>query len=286
MHLTKNARKNSGFTLVELIVVITILAILATVGFVSYQQWISQSKNTVRSTDLTNLKGLISMKHNDGVKISRFVASADAAVGYVGNKWTGAAMPRVAGSNSTANDLFSGELYYGILGLNDEMHDPENKIKSGESKGQAYRFGGTDRKGGQFQLAATLAGNQIKAIQVGTYNDRHIGEITGTWQSDNRTFKPDAASMSDAGKLLIGDVLTDKTTPTKKATIINITADGDLYFPPNSGTAGAATFQALDEDVGLIGSGYTVVTTDVPPSGTQTGVIDGSFDSLPYPQIK
>ena len=43
---------NKAFTLVELIVVITILAILATVGFISFQWYTSQSRDSVRISDM------------------------------------------------------------------------------------------------------------------------------------------------------------------------------------------------------------------------------------------
>lgn len=44
-----------AFTLVELIVVITILAILATVGFISFQWYTSSSRDSVRLADLKNI---------------------------------------------------------------------------------------------------------------------------------------------------------------------------------------------------------------------------------------
>jgi len=47
--------KKQGFTLVELIVVITILAVLATVAFISFQGYTTQSRDTVRLTDMKSI---------------------------------------------------------------------------------------------------------------------------------------------------------------------------------------------------------------------------------------
>jgi len=47
--------KKKGFTLVELIVVVTILAILATVGFISYSWYVIDSRNSKRTSDITNI---------------------------------------------------------------------------------------------------------------------------------------------------------------------------------------------------------------------------------------
>ena len=49
-------KKMSGFTLVELIVVITILAILGTIGFISVQGYTSSARESGRLSDLTNLQ--------------------------------------------------------------------------------------------------------------------------------------------------------------------------------------------------------------------------------------
>lgn len=46
----------SGFTIVELIVVVTILIILSTIGFVSYNSSLLDARNSTRITDMWNLK--------------------------------------------------------------------------------------------------------------------------------------------------------------------------------------------------------------------------------------
>lgn len=52
-------QNHSGFTLVELIVVITILAILWTIGFISVQWYLASARDSSRISDLTNIsKGL------------------------------------------------------------------------------------------------------------------------------------------------------------------------------------------------------------------------------------
>ncbi|MDD4151344.1 MAG: prepilin-type N-terminal cleavage/methylation domain-containing protein, partial [Candidatus Gracilibacteria bacterium] len=46
------SQKTKAFTLVELIIVITILAILRTIGFMSFQTYTGDSRDTKRKTDL------------------------------------------------------------------------------------------------------------------------------------------------------------------------------------------------------------------------------------------
>lgn len=53
---TKKLSLMSGFTLVELIVVITILAILGTIGFISIQGYSSNARDSMRISDLKNME--------------------------------------------------------------------------------------------------------------------------------------------------------------------------------------------------------------------------------------
>lgn len=58
--LAKGARKLKGFTLVELIVVITILAILATVGFLALSGYTQDAKDSAIKANTRSLQTAIS----------------------------------------------------------------------------------------------------------------------------------------------------------------------------------------------------------------------------------
>ena len=65
-----------AFTLVELIVVITILAILWTVAFISFQWYTKDTRETVRISDIQNIKkwyGLFDAKYRLGFRTKNWV---------------------------------------------------------------------------------------------------------------------------------------------------------------------------------------------------------------------
>ena len=58
-------KPNKAFTLVELIVTITILAILGTIGFLSVQNYTVYSRDVVRATDLKNIKSVLEYTYTE-----------------------------------------------------------------------------------------------------------------------------------------------------------------------------------------------------------------------------
>ena len=63
-----NIQKTKAFTLVELIVVITILSILGTIAFISLQWYSAQSRDAVRNSDLSSIKTGLELYNLDAGK--------------------------------------------------------------------------------------------------------------------------------------------------------------------------------------------------------------------------
>ncbi|MDP2090837.1 MAG: prepilin-type N-terminal cleavage/methylation domain-containing protein, partial [Candidatus Gracilibacteria bacterium] len=61
-------QKQKAFTLVELIVVITILAILGTIAFISLQGYSQNSRDSVRISDVSRMKTTLELFHLDAGK--------------------------------------------------------------------------------------------------------------------------------------------------------------------------------------------------------------------------
>lgn len=56
---------NKGFTLIELMVVITIITILATIGLISYQTVLKSGRDAKRQSDLRSIQSALEQYHND-----------------------------------------------------------------------------------------------------------------------------------------------------------------------------------------------------------------------------
>ena len=54
--MTTKIKNKLGFTLIELIVVITILAILGTIAFIALQGYSKSARDTVRVSDISRIK--------------------------------------------------------------------------------------------------------------------------------------------------------------------------------------------------------------------------------------
>lgn len=57
--------KNRGFTLVELMVAISIVAILSTIGVAAFRSVLRDSRNAKRQTDLRTIQSALEQYHND-----------------------------------------------------------------------------------------------------------------------------------------------------------------------------------------------------------------------------
>lgn len=254
MRNTKNA-----FTLVELIVVITILAILGTIAFISLQGYSADARNSKRTSDVGNIQWAMSLKQVEGVPLLSFiitdtnskVASADLSLAWSGTY------------SGTAYN--AGTPAYTVLNvIAKDFKDPKSD--------KEYRIGATTLKNGVFQVAATLEKDGTDTALVnGTYDARTASGFSGTADAASTTF-----SLLDvnANRFKVGDIitLTGGTTGATTATVNKVSRDGvTLTLSASAGDRNTVAL-AVAESAGLIDK-----------TGTSTGyVVNNSTTVLAY----
>ncbi len=153
---------NSAFTLVELIVVITILAVLGTIAFISLQGYSADARNSKRTSDINNIQSAMWIKQAEGGSLVAFVKDTPASKLLVADTSFGGTGAVLTWANQ---DYYAGTLNYTALGVKeDEFKDPN---------GQEYRMGLTNTAKGRFELAASVEdGAEKVALVKGTYTAR------------------------------------------------------------------------------------------------------------------
>lgn len=58
-------KENRGFTLIELLITVTIIAILVTVGIISYVAFLRQTRDVRRQSDLKTIQSVLEQYHAD-----------------------------------------------------------------------------------------------------------------------------------------------------------------------------------------------------------------------------
>jgi prepilin-type N-terminal cleavage/methylation domain-containing protein len=171
----KNIQK--GFTLVELIVVITILAILGTIAFISLQGYSQDAKNAKVSSDLATLAKSIDIANTDGsLSMSALISGDNTTVNGV--TLTDTVTIYDAQNNPSTGSLTSSNYQVGTVNFpalrqnGDDFLDPQGNpyvAAVAYSGGTAY-----------YQLAGQQkeASGEYTAIVKGNYVPQS-GDVTG-----------------------------------------------------------------------------------------------------------
>lgn len=229
MRNTKNA-----FTLVELIVVITILAILGTIAFISLQGYSADARNSKRTSDLGNIQSAISLKMVEGTPLMSFITENTAS------ELTDLA---VAGKTNvaTGSTYKAGTPNYTVLNVAaKDFKDPQ-----GDNE---YRIGATSYKGGVFQIAATMEQDGTdQALVNGTYVARGTG-ATDTATIDSQSSNVITLADENANMFKVGDMLDSGSE------VIKLSRDGVTLTLSGGTISGTGIALANPESAGLIGA--------------------------------
>lgn len=242
---------NKAFTLVELIVVITILAILGTIGFMSIKGYTSEANNAKISSDLTTIQRGLETKVAEGGSLMAFVTG-----------WSTNDVSTISLAGTTTN---SGPTYqvgnpnYNALGVKQsEFVDPnENE----------YRIAATTTGGGRIELSAVIMLEWVRtSIVKGSYNPRDTtaytvslvnGMIVVLDGAGTNAFKKGDTITLTSGNYVVSSVKRDGIT-LKLATI------------PATTDEGWTASLTLAETAGMIADRSSDAVGDVVTNGSET----------------
>lgn len=234
-----------GFTLVELIVVITILVILGTIAFLNLGGMSGSARDSQRTSDLNQINTQIAVvQAKNGITYANLVTVS--ASGQL-------TAPTIAGALA-GTAYTAGDFNYAAIGIDAaKMKDPLGKVP--------YKFGQTTLAGGAYELAATLEDvNGVKgALTMGIYRSRSTASTTSTGIATTTTI----SLTSTPSNFKVGDWL----GATSQITAISSDTKTITY----SGTtlAAASTFSlANPEPLGLVASYNSSNATPVTNKGT------------------
>jgi len=264
----KKYKQNNGFTLVELVVVITILAILSTVAFTSFQWYTKSARNVQRIDAISKVATTIQANITAGKPILAFSKS-----------WQEVIWAKISGSIPIVwVNYKAGELEPGPLGIKiEEFTDPLFN--------EVYRSGVTNIGQPSFEVAATLEEGSWKIAKIiWPWTPRSTSSISATGTSGNS--KVLLWNVGQINSLYVWDTIQwiGIGTGTKVESIstngINIFLDQPLIWNPTN-------IQLVEDEVSsLIASSWNPIipstnTTFNVPYASDTSIL---LDSTPFLQ--
>ncbi len=209
MRTAKNA-----FTLVELLIVITILAVISVVAYTSFGGATDKAKNSSKLQHLSQIEGALNLFNQE-----KNYYPMPAAYSATNELW---------GYNSTANAAYENTVSTTMNG------DEVGSVSGGAGGGKVTSNGGTTQIGAKGVITATVLGKQylsqdlidpaLKDVKVGsdkTMSDYGVGHyVYGVYA------KP-AATWNDGGKRAIAYNLAATLYDEQKGTVVKVSGNYD-----------------------------------------------------------
>lgn len=227
---TQTSSNVKGFTLVELIVVITILVILGTIAFLNLGGMSAGARDSQRTSDLNQInQQVMTQQAKSGLS---YMSMVD---GYASSLLSADLAGKLNVGTGTTT-YAAGDVNYTVLGVD------KNKFKD-PTKGTSYKMGATPLVGSAYELAASLEESNT-ALVMGTYRARATADaVAGTVASGIISI------TTGMGLFRLGDVI--EGTGTGKITAIS--ADLKTITTDNLTIAGTSFTLDNGESAGLIG---------------------------------
>jgi len=246
-------RNRKGFTLVELIVVITILVILGTIAFINLWGMSGVARDSQRTSDLSQIsQTIMTMQAKNGTS---YVTMVNTSVG------TGNLLPNLSLWGQTgavanyANTYSAWDLGYTMLGLDSgKFSDP--------LKGYAYKMGATSLAGWAYQIAATLE-DAKNALVVWTYVPRNTLATKSAPAALTSTGTATAQILTvsnNFGNLRLNDIITwSGITGTWKVIVVSSDLTKVTFTATGSATGTGGTYVLANDEIAwlIYGTGVT-----------------------------
>jgi len=238
-----------AFTLVELIVVITILAILWTIAFVQLQSYAQMARNSIRVDDMSKIATLLNNGKVTGKNLFGYSLWGE-EIPNIQIWWTGA----IDGTNYISWDINRSALNVKITQFIDPLI------------GRAYKLWYSSKIKWIWEIATTMeSGNSQIARVEWTYSPRTQEAISGVGTLWEKTFR--LWNISDIGKFYVGDVVIGTEVPTNTS-IVNISNDGLLLTLEKKLTGDASIIKLWTDETKWLILWYGTVDTPVVDWGT------------------
>lgn len=218
------------FTLVELIVVITILSILGTVAFISLGSYNKSARNAQRIDHVSKLATVLASSKIQWINLLAFNdTGSEVPNAQIAGTWA------IIGQDYKAGNFNEIAFQVNAEQFTDPLFDKK------------YIVGVTSRKAGSYETATIIEdGENLRAKVIGVYTPRVSTPILWSWNIGSPTFT--LGNYADINTLMVWDYVTWSTIPAGTQ-VSSISSDGTLI--------------RLNQDLTTVTSSLALATTEV-----------------------
>ncbi|MDD2907427.1 MAG: InlB B-repeat-containing protein, partial [Candidatus Gracilibacteria bacterium] len=205
-----------AFTLVELIVVITILAILGTIAFINLQGYSISARDSKRISDINNIMKKVGIESSKGTSLSSLINTTKTNTGLT-----------IDGNNTALSIQGTAN----FLNLKEDGNSFKDPITNGDYV-LSYSVGGTGTGAYKFNQVSTINEELNQAVVKGNYYKMQTLDSSSIIKDSNNNF------VEDEGIYLPYEIVEGTATPPP---VVTNSCDTQPNYTNASFTAGTPT---------------------------------------------